>query len=71
MKNKILNIIIDVVLITVVFAITDILMRNVLHSEKPLLDLLVYIVIYGIVFGGKCLVCYGLKKIKDNKNSER
>lgn len=53
MKRKIINAVIDILLITVAFALTDVLMIKVFHSEKMLLELLCYVVLYGILFGGK------------------
>ena len=56
MKKKIMNAIIDILLIAVAFAVTDILMMKVLHSESMWLELLCYVVLYGILFGGKWAV---------------
>lgn len=56
MKKKILNAVIDVLLIAVAFAVTDILMIKAFHSESMLLELLCYVVLYGILFGGKWAV---------------
>ena len=53
MKKKIINFIVDILLITVAFAVTDILMVEVFHSDKMWLELLCYVVLYGILFGGK------------------
>lgn len=57
MKKKIIDIIVDILLIMVVFAITDALVLNVFHPEKMWQELLLYIanyaVFYGIVFGSK------------------
>lgn len=62
MKRKICDIIIDILLITAVFAVTDWLMIDVLHSENLWLELGVYIVLYGIVFGAKSGIVYLWKK---------
>lgn len=51
MKKKIINIIVDILLIMVVFAITDALVLNVFHSEKMWLELLIYVILYGIAYG--------------------
>lgn len=56
MKNKIVNIIIDVILIAVAFAGTDILMINVFYSDSMWLELLCYVLLYGILFGGEWVV---------------
>lgn len=56
MKKKIMNTIIDILLIAVAFAVTDILMMKVFQSEKMWLELLCYVVLYGILFGGKWAV---------------
>lgn len=53
MKRKILNAVIDIVLIAVAFAVTDILMMKVFHSESTWLEIFCYVVLYGILFGGK------------------
>lgn len=53
MKKKILNTVIDIILIAVAYAVTDILMLKVFHSESMWLELLCYVVLYGILFGGK------------------
>lgn len=58
MKRKISNIIIDILLITVVFAATDGVMLHMLHSENLWLELGIYIVLYGIVFGAKSGIVY-------------
>lgn len=63
MKRKIINFIIDAYLITTVFAITDIMMIKVFHSESIWLELGIYIVFYGIVFGTKS----GIKYLWKNK----
>lgn len=67
MKRKICNIIIDILLFTAVFSVTDILMIRVLHSENLWLELGVYIVLYGIVFGTKNAIVYLWKKRKLEK----
>lgn len=67
MKRKICDIIIDILLITVVFAVTDRLMLHVLHIENLWLELGIYIVLYGIVFGAKNAIIYFWKKQKQEK----
>lgn len=56
MRKKIINAIVDILLIVVVFAVTDILMMKVFHSEKMWLELLIYVVLYCIVFGSKWVI---------------
>lgn len=68
MKRKIINTLIDIALIAVVFAVTDFLMMQVLHAENLWLELGVYIVLYGIVFGAKTSVVHLWKKHKQEKN---
>ena len=62
--RKIIDIAIDIILIAVVFAITDHLMLNVIKSESIWLELGIYIVFYGIVFGGKSGIVYLWKRSK-------
>ena len=64
MKNKIINIITDIFLIMIVFSLTDFLMLKVFCTKKILPELLVYLVVYGIVFGAKGLVLHLWKKSK-------
>lgn len=51
--RKVIHIAIDVLLIALVFALTDILLLQVFHSESLWLELGIYTVLYGIVFGAK------------------
>lgn len=53
MKKKIIDIIVDILLIGMVFSVTDIVLLNVFHSENIWLELGIYIVFYAIVFGAK------------------
>ena len=53
MKKKIIDIIVDILLIGIVFSITDIVLLKVFHSENIWLELGIYIVFYAIVFGAK------------------
>ena len=68
MKRKIINIIVDIILIGMIFAITDFLMLKVIKSDKLWLDLLIYIVFYGVVFGTKKGIIY-LWQRKKNINT--
>ena len=53
MKNKIIDTIVDILLITIIFSVTDIVSLKVFHSETIWLKLGIYIVIYTVVFGSK------------------
>lgn len=70
MKRKIFNIIIDIILFSVAFSVTDYLMINVLHSENLWLELGIYIVLYGIVFGTKSGIVHLWKKRKNQEKQE-
>ena len=65
LKIKIINIIFDILLITLVFAITDYFMLNVFKSENIWLELGIYIVFYGVMFGTKNGVMYLWKRYKN------
>ena len=67
--KKIINIIVDIVLIAVVFAVTDIMLIKVFHSENLWLELGIYIVLYGIMFGAKSGIVYLWNR--NNKNGSR
>ena len=69
MKKKIIHFVVDILLITVAFAVTDILMQKVFHSEKMWLELICYVVLYGILFGAKWAISKILMKVrkKDEK----
>ena len=56
MKKKILGIIVDIILITLIFSITDMVMLKVLRSENLWLELGVYLVLYALMFGIKSLI---------------
>lgn len=64
MKKKIINAVVDIILIAIVFAITDIAMIKVFQSESLWLKLGVYIVLYGFFFGAKSGIVYLWKKRK-------
>ena len=70
MKRKIIDIFIDIILIAVVFAITDFLMLNVINSDNLWLELGIYVVFYGIVFGSKKGIVY-LWNHSRNKSHDR
>ena len=52
-KKKIFNFIVDVLLIGIVFSITDAVLLKVFHSENFWLELGIYLVLYTIAFGTK------------------
>ena len=52
-KKKIINIIVDILLIGTVFSVTETVLLKVFHSESIWLELGIYIVFYAIVFGSK------------------
>lgn len=53
MKKKIIGIIVDILLIMVVFSVTDFVSLKLFHSENFWLEFGIYIVFYAIVFGSK------------------
>ena len=53
MKTKILDFIVDVLLLAAVFGVTDAVALSVFHSESTWLHLGLYIVFYAIAFGAK------------------
>lgn len=65
--KKICNFIIDILLITLAFAFTDAVMTSIFHGEHMLLELCIYIVFYGLLFGAKKGVIYLWKKAKQEK----
>ena len=67
MKRKIGNAVVDIFLITVVFSVTDQVMIHMFHSENLWLELGIYIVLYGIVFGAKRGIAYLWEKTKKEK----
>ena len=70
MKRKVINVLIDISLIAIVFAITDHLMLNVLKSENLWLEIGIYIVFYGIVFGTKSGILYLWKRAKKRNDAD-
>lgn len=66
MKKKILDIVVDLLLITVTFMLTDWAMLHVLHSEKFILEMFVYVVFYALLFGAKHLVLSAWEKHRKN-----
>lgn len=75
MKKKIVGTVVDILLIAAVFAITDAMMLNVFHSENLWLELGIYIVFYGIVYGTKSLAVHLWKRshkkdVEENNHDE-
>lgn len=62
MKKKILNFVVDILLISAAFALTDHIMLNVLHSERIFLEVIVYVILYGALFAAKRLAIDVWKK---------
>ena len=50
MKMKLINIIIDLILITIIFCLTDIITTHVIHNNSMWIDLGVYVLLYGVFF---------------------
>lgn len=71
MRRKIINIIIDIVLITGVFALVDLLSLKVFHSESIWLDIGLYIVLYILVFGAKRGIITIWKRKKINASADK
>lgn len=67
MKRKIIDIIVDILLIGTVFSVTDIVLREVFHSENLWLELGIYIVFYAIVFGAKSGIVLLWKRLVSKK----
>ena len=57
MAKKIINFVIDILIVAVVFVLTDLLMVKVLNSESVVIELLIYLVLCAVLFGIKWLVC--------------
>lgn len=66
MKRKVLSILIDIVLITLVLALVDILVLKVFRSESIWLYIGLYIAAYVVVFGAKRSIVVLLKRKKMN-----
>ena len=77
MKKKILDIIVDIILIGIVFGVTDAVLLKVFRSESLWLELGIYIVFYAIAFGTKrgiIILCNKLvnkKKEKGGNDNEK
>ena len=66
LKRKVINIIIDLVLVTGIFALVDILSIKVFRSESIWLHIGLYIMLYIAVFGVKSGIVVLLKRKKIN-----
>ena len=53
MKKKIIGILVDIILFSIVFGVTDTVLLKVFHSESFWLELGIYLVLYTIAFGTK------------------
>lgn len=71
MNKKIINIIIDISLIAVTFAVTDQLSLKVVTAESIWFDVGIYVVLYGIAFGAKSGVIYLLKRSEKTLEEKR
>lgn len=71
MRRKVINIIIDIVLITGVFALVDLLSLKVFHSESIWLDIGLYIVLYILVLGTKRGIITLWKRKKINASADK
>ena len=69
MNKKIITAIVDVVLIVCVFAIVEILSRNVFRIESVWLDVGLYVAAYVVVFGIKRGIVLLWNKKTKNTNS--
>lgn len=54
MKRKLIGIAVDVLLIALVFCLTDTVVLGVLRTESIWIELGVYLVFYAAVYGIKC-----------------
>ena len=53
MKMKLIDIIVDLILITIIFCLTDIITTHVIHPDSMWIDLGLYVLLYGVFFGLK------------------
>ena len=68
-KRKILNLIIDIILMAIALSIAEELTLNVIKSESFWLEMGIYLVLYGIVLGAKRWIVYlwRRKNYEENK----
>lgn len=71
MKRKIINIIIDIALITCVFALVDILAAKVFRIDSIWLDIGLYVALYIVAFGAKYGIVTLFKRKKGNSPTEK
>lgn len=71
MKKKIINIIIDISLIAAVFVVTKQLLLKMFTSGNIWIEVGIYVVLYGIVFGVKSGVMYLLKQPEKTLEEKR
>lgn len=67
--KKIISIAVDIILIGVVFFVTDTVVLRVLETSNVWLELCVYLAIYALVFGAKSGTIALWKRIKGNKKT--
>lgn len=71
MKRKIINIIIDIALITCVFALVDVLAAKVFRIDSIWLDIGLYVALYIVVFGAKRGIVTIFKRKKGDFPTEK
>ncbi len=71
MKRKILSILVDIVLITLVLALVDTLALKVLRSENIWLHIGLYIAAYVVVFGVKRGIVALWKRKRTNASADK
>ena len=71
MKRKILSILVDIVLITLVLALVDALALKVLHSENIWLYIGLYMAAYVVVFGVKRGIVAFWKRKRTNASADK
>ncbi len=75
MKNKItvkkvIDFVVDVILIMAIIMITDLLMSRVFHTEKIIFEILIYVSLYIIFFGAKAGVKYLCGRAGNNSDEK-
>ena len=71
MNKKIINIIINISLIAVIFVATEQLLLKMFSSESIWIEVGIYVVLYGIVFGAKSGIIYLLKRSEKTLEEKR
>ena len=70
-KKKIVNFVVDLLLIAIAFSVTDFVLLNLFETENGLLELGIYLVCYALLFGAKKGVEILYLRLKQNKDSEK